>query len=61
VKDIVVELEGIQDRIVRLTPNTLRLVLVGKGKGPNLSEIIHLIGKEETLERINRAIEDINA
>lgn len=41
--------------------NTLRLVIVGKGKGPNLSEIIHLIGKEETLERINRAIEDINA
>ena len=41
--------------------NTLRLVLVGKGKGPNLSEIIYLIGKEETIERINRAIEDINA
>lgn len=39
--------------------NCLRLSIVGEGKGPNLFEIICLIGKEETLERINTAIETI--
>ena len=35
----------------------LRLVIVGDMKGPDLFEIISLIGKEDTLERISRAIE----
>ncbi|MDD4529493.1 MAG: hypothetical protein PHX48_06390 [Bacteroidales bacterium] len=33
--------------------------MVGEGKGPNLFEIISLIGKEESLERINTAIDRI--
>jgi len=41
--------------------NCLRLSLVGAGKGPSLFEIICLIGKEETLERIKTAIEKINS
>jgi len=39
--------------------NCLRLSIVGEGKGPDLFEIMALIGKEETLERINIAIETI--
>ncbi|MDD2489367.1 MAG: glutamate--tRNA ligase, partial [Bacteroidales bacterium] len=39
--------------------NCLRLSIVGEGKGPNLFEIISLIGKEESLERINTAIDRI--
>ena len=34
----------------------LRLVLVGDMKGPHIFDIIELIGKEETLSRINKAI-----
>jgi hypothetical protein len=30
---------------------------VGAGKGPDLFEIIELIGKDETVLRINKAIE----
>ena len=41
--------------------NCLRLSLVGAGKGPSLFEIICLIGKEETIERIKTAIEKINS
>ncbi len=37
--------------------NCLRLSLVGESKGPDLFEIIMLLGKEETLIRIERAIE----
>ncbi|MDD2530226.1 MAG: glutamate--tRNA ligase [Bacteroidales bacterium] len=40
--------------------NTLRLVLVGKSMGPSISEIIFVIGKEETLGRIGNAIKHIN-
>ncbi len=39
--------------------NTLRLVLVGKSMGPSISEIMILIGKEETLRRINQALNTI--
>jgi glutamyl-tRNA synthetase len=34
----------------------LRLVLVGAMKGPHLFDIMELIGKEETLQRIDRAL-----
>ena len=40
--------------------NALRLCLVGKAAGPDLFTIIELIGKEETISRIKRAIETIN-
>lgn len=34
----------------------LRLVIVGNLKGPHLFDIMGLIGKEETMERINKAV-----
>lgn len=37
----------------------LRLSLVGAVKGPHLFDIIALIGKEETISRINKAIETL--
>ncbi|MCL2131992.1 MAG: glutamate--tRNA ligase [Lentimicrobiaceae bacterium] len=39
--------------------NCLRLCLVGEAKGPDLFEIISLIGKEETIFRIKKAVETI--
>lgn len=40
--------------------NCLRLCLVGESKGPELFKIIDLIGRDETIKRINRAIKIIN-
>ena len=37
--------------------NAFRLALVGEGKGPQMFDISGLIGKEETLARLQRAIE----
>lgn len=37
--------------------NPLRLAIVGAGKGPHLFDIMEIIGKEETLRRIERALE----
>ena len=37
--------------------NPLRLAIVGAGKGPHLFDIMDIIGKEETLRRIERALE----
>jgi len=39
--------------------NALRLCMVGAAKGPHLFTIIYMIGKEETLRRIDRALEEI--
>jgi len=39
--------------------NALRLCIVGAGAGPDLFTIIELIGKEETILRINNAVENI--
>lgn len=39
--------------------NAFRLCLVGEGKGPHMFEIASLLGKEETLKRLQRAIENI--
>ena len=36
--------------------NAFRLALVGEGKGPQMFDISGLIGKEETLARLDRAI-----
>jgi len=36
--------------------NALRLTIVGESKGPHLFDIIEIIGKEETLSRLHRAI-----
>ena len=40
-----------------MTP--MRLALVGAGKGPHLFDIIEFIGKEETIKRINLAIDKL--
>ena len=39
--------------------NCLRLAIVGSSQGPNLFEIFELIGKEETLQRIDRALKTL--
>jgi len=41
--------------------NCLRLVIVGAGTGPDLFTIISLIGKEETIKRINKGLAEIKA
>ena len=37
--------------------NPLRLAIVGAGKGPHLFDIMAMIGKEETVERIEKALD----
>jgi glutamyl-tRNA synthetase len=39
--------------------NAFRLAVVGESKGPHLFDITHVIGKEETLTRIKRAITEL--
>ena len=39
--------------------NALRLSLVGAPKGPHLFDITEIIGKEETIKRIQNAIDNI--
>jgi len=40
--------------------NAFRLSIVGEPKGPHMFDIITVIGKNETIERIQRAIDTIN-
>ena len=37
--------------------NAFRLTLVGEGKGPHIFDITAVLGKEESLRRIRRAVE----
>jgi glutamyl-tRNA synthetase len=37
--------------------NAFRLCIVGASKGPHMFDIIELIGKDETIARLKRAIE----
>ena len=39
--------------------NTLRLALVGAGKGPGMYDVTAFIGKEECLKRIDNLIERV--
>ena len=39
--------------------NAFRLALVGESKGPHIFDIIAVIGKDETIARIQRAVESI--
>ena len=39
--------------------NALRIAVVGASTGPDMFAIIEIIGKEETLARITKAIESI--
>ncbi len=38
----------------------LRLALVGNGTGPDLSQIMEILGKEESISRIKKAVQAIN-
>ena len=40
--------------------NAFRLALVGEGKGPHIFDIVVVIGKDETLSRIEKAIETLS-
>ena len=40
--------------------NAFRLALVGESKGPHIFEITSLLGKEETIKRIQAAITTID-
>ena len=37
--------------------NAFRLSVVGESKGPHMFDITEIMGKEETIKRIERAIE----
>ncbi|MBQ3929511.1 MAG: glutamate--tRNA ligase, partial [Paludibacteraceae bacterium] len=39
--------------------NAFRLCLVGEGKGPHMFEITDMLGKEETIARLKRAVEQL--
>ena len=39
--------------------NATRLALVGEGKGPHIFDITEALGKEESIRRIQRAIETL--
>jgi glutamyl-tRNA synthetase len=39
--------------------NSFRITLVGAAKGPHIFNIIDILGKEETLARVKRALEVI--
>lgn len=39
--------------------NAFRLAIVGEGKGPHMFDITAVLGKEETLRRLQRAIDVI--
>ena len=40
--------------------NAFRLSIVGEPKGPHMFDIIEVIGKEETIARLKKAIESIS-
>jgi glutamyl-tRNA synthetase len=40
--------------------NALRLLIIGENKGPDMSSVLSLLGKEESIRRINIGIEKIN-
>jgi glutamyl-tRNA synthetase len=39
--------------------NAFRLAVVGAGRGPHMFQITELIGKEETIRRLHRAVDNI--
>lgn len=40
--------------------NAFRIAIVGEGKGPHMFDIVSLIGKSDTIARLNRAVDSIN-
>jgi glutamyl-tRNA synthetase len=41
--------------------NAFRLCIVGESKGPHMFDITEIIGKEETIARLKKAIEELRA
>ena len=41
--------------------NAFRLAIVGESKGPHMFDITAVIGKEETVKRLYKAIEEIKS
>ena len=39
--------------------NVFRLALVGESKGPHIFDITEIIGKEEVIYRLNKAVEEL--
>ncbi len=56
-----VVMKWVEDKQYKLgdVMNAFRLALVGIGKGPGMFDISAFLGKEETLKRLNRAIETL--
>ena len=56
-----VVLKWVEDKGYKLgdVMNAFRLCLVGEGKGPGMFDISAFLGKEETLRRLQRAIEEL--
>ena len=52
-------LKWVEDKVLKLgdVMNAFRLALVGIGKGPGMFDISAFLGKEETIKRLQRAIE----
>ena len=57
---IVMEWIAAKNYSVGAVMNVLRIALVGASKGPHLFDIMEIIGKNETLQRIAAAVENIN-
>ena len=45
---------------MRQIMNSLKLCMVGAGKGPDLFQIIDMVGKEETLARLQKGVDEIS-
>lgn len=56
-----VVMKWVEDKQYKLgdVMNAFRLALVGIGKGPGMFDVSAFLGKEETLKRLNRAIETL--
>ena len=57
--DAVTSLIGEKELNMGQIMNSLRLCIVGAGKGPDLFQIIDMIGKEETLARLQKGVDTI--
>ncbi|PLX21579.1 MAG: glutamate--tRNA ligase [Salinivirgaceae bacterium] len=58
-KEIVSEIINANEAGFGAVMNALRLSIVGGGMGPDLFQIIEIIGQKESLERINNAIDTL--
>ncbi|MDN5204491.1 glutamate--tRNA ligase [Fulvivirgaceae bacterium BMA10] len=48
------------DTVIGRVMQAVRVAITGLGSGPDLMEIIEIIGKEETIKRINYALDTLN-